>query len=94
MKTTSAELRELRISSARFESQANDAVITIDTYKDQIAELQRDMDLQKNQNDQLKAAQTREKEVEKEKRKQEMLAEMMSKIDFVSRVSVLPRAMS
>ncbi|WVQ78249.1 hypothetical protein IAT38_000333 [Cryptococcus sp. DSM 104549] len=81
-KTMSTELNELRISSARLESESKDATITLDSYKEKIAELQKDIDDQKAQIEDLKHAQTREKEEEKEKRKQEMLSEMMSKIDM------------
>ena len=82
----SAELNELRISSGRHESEAKDATITLDTYKDRVVELQKDIDDQKFHIAELRTAQTREKEEEKEKRKQEMLGEMMSKIDMVSPV--------
>lgn len=82
----SAELNELRISSGRHESEAKDATITLDTYKDRVVELQKDIDDQKFHIAELRTAQTREKEEEKEKRKQEMLSEMMSKIDMVSPV--------
>lgn len=80
----SAELNDLRISAARLEHEAEDATITLDTYKDRVNELQRDMDEQKIQIDALRITQTREKEEEKERRKQEMLSEMMSKIDMAS----------
>ena len=79
----STELNDLRITSARLESEGKDATITLDTYKDKINELQRDIDEQKAKIEDLKKTQTREKEEEKEKRKQEMLSEMMSKIDMV-----------
>ena len=80
----SSQLNELRISSARLESEAKDATITLDTYKEKVAELQRDIEDQRAKIEDLKKTQTREKEEEKEKRKQEMLNEMMSKIDMVS----------
>ena len=80
----SSQLNELRISSARLESEAKDAAITLDTYKEKVAELQRDIEDQRAKIEDLKKTQTREKEEEKEKRKQEMLNEMMSKIDMVS----------
>lgn len=78
----SSELNELRISSARLESEAKDATITLDSYKEKIVELQKDIEDQKAEIKNLKHSQTREKEEEKEKRKQEMLNEMMSKIDL------------
>lgn len=78
----SFELNELRISSARLESEAKDATITLDSYKEKIAELQKDIEDQKTEIENLKHTQIREKEEEKEKRKQEMLNEMMSKIDL------------
>ena len=78
----STELNELRISSARFESEARDASITLDTYKDKVAELQRDIEEQMAKIEDLKKTQSREKEEEKEKKKQEMLNDMMSKIDL------------
>ncbi|TYJ55330.1 hypothetical protein B9479_003944 [Cryptococcus floricola] len=81
-KTMSGELNELRISSARLESESKDATITLDSYKEKIAELQKDIEDQKAQIEDLKHAQTREKEEEKEKRKHEMLSDMMSKIDM------------
>ncbi|WWD15711.1 hypothetical protein CI109_100133 [Kwoniella shandongensis] len=81
-KTMSTELNELRISAARLESEAKDAGITLDSYKEKMSELQKDIDEQKVQIEELKKVQTREKEEEKEKRKQEMLSEMMSKIDM------------
>ena len=80
------ELSELRLSAGRFESEANDAQITLETYKDKLNELQKDMEEQKAHMEELKKTQAREKEEEKEKRKQEMLNDMMSKIDMVSRV--------
>jgi kinesin family protein 5 len=80
----SSQLNELRISSARLESEAKDASITLDTYKEKVSELQRDIDEQRQRIEDLKKTQTREKEEEKEKRKQEMLNDMMSKIDMVS----------
>ncbi|WVR04991.1 hypothetical protein IAU60_002003 [Kwoniella sp. DSM 27419] len=81
-KTMSTELNDLRILSARLESDTKDASIVLDTYKEKIADLQRDIDAQKGQIAELTAVQSREKEEEKEKRKQEMLNEMMSKIDM------------
>lgn len=80
----SSELNELRITAGRLESENKDATITLDTYKDKMNELQRDIDDHKARIEDLKKTQTREKEEEKEKRKQEMLNEMMSKIDMVS----------
>lgn len=79
----STELNDLRIAAGRLESENKDATITLDTYKDKMNELQRDIDDHKARIDDLKKIQTREKEEEKEKRKQEMLNEMMSKIDMV-----------
>ncbi len=79
----SAELNDLRMSSARLDSEAKDATITLDAYKDRVSELQKDMDEQKTHIDALRTAQGREKEEEKERRKQEMLSEMMSKMDMV-----------
>ncbi|OCF35334.1 kinesin [Kwoniella heveanensis BCC8398] len=81
-KGMSAELNDLRILSARLESESKDAAITLDSYKEKIVELQKDIEEQKNQIEELKKVQTREKEEEKEKRKAEMLNEMMSKIDM------------
>ena len=80
----SGELSELRIASARFESDSKDASITLDTYKDKVTELQRDIEEQRAKLEEMKKFQSREKEEEKEKRKQDMLSEMMSKIDMVS----------
>lgn len=79
-----AELGELRIASARFETEAKDGAIVLDTYKDKVAELQRDLEEQRVEIDALKHAQVREKDEEKEKRKAEMLQDMLSKIDIVS----------
>lgn len=79
----SGELSELRITTARMESDAKDATISLESYKDRVAELQRDMAEQKVMMDELKKNQSREKEEEKEKRKQEMLADMLSKVDIV-----------
>lgn len=86
----SIELSELRISAGRLESEARDAQITLDAYKDKINELQRDIEDQKLQIADLKKQQTREKEEEKEQRKQEMLNDMMSKIDMVGLASSIP----
>ncbi|ORY21594.1 P-loop containing nucleoside triphosphate hydrolase protein [Naematelia encephala] len=83
-KNMSTELNELRISAGRLVADAKDASINLDSYKDKVAELQRDIEEQRAQIEDLKKAQTREKEEEKEKRKQELLSEMMSKIDMVS----------
>jgi len=82
-KAMSAEVNELRISAARLKSESKDATITLDSWKDRVIELQRDIDEQKTLIDQLKTAQSREKEEEKEKRKQEMLSDMLSKIGMV-----------
>ncbi|WVW83416.1 hypothetical protein I302_105436 [Kwoniella bestiolae CBS 10118] len=81
-KTMSTELNDLRILSARLESESKDASITLDNYKEKVSELQKDIEEQKNQIEELKKVQSREKEEEKEKRKQEMLNEMMSRIDM------------
>lgn len=81
-KGMSHELSELRIASARFESESKDASITLDTYKEKVADLQRDIDEHKAQIEELKNLQSSAKEEEKEKRKQEMLNEMMAKIDI------------
>jgi TolA-binding protein len=80
----SAELSALRIATGRLEGEIKDAQIQLDTYKDRIAELQKDIEDHKTQIEELKHAQAREKEEEKEKRKQEMLNDMMSRIDMVS----------
>ena len=80
----SSELNELRISAARLESDAKDASITLDSYKDKVSELQRDIEEQRGKVEEMKKSHSREKEEEKEKRKQEMLNDMMSKIDMVS----------
>lgn len=80
----SAELNALRISSGRLEGEMKDSQILLDTYKDRIAELQKDIEDHKTHIEELKHAQAREKEEEKEKRKQEMLNDMMSRIDMVS----------
>ena len=80
----STELNEFRINSARLETESKDASITLDTYKEKVNELQRDIEEQKEKIENLKKMQSKEKEEEKEKRKQEMLSEMMSKIDLVS----------
>ena len=82
----SSELNELRISSARLESEARDATITLDIFKDRVVELQKDIDDQNMHILQFKTVQIKEKEEEKQKRKQEMLNEMLSKIDLVRRV--------
>ncbi|WWC85238.1 uncharacterized protein L201_000100 [Kwoniella dendrophila CBS 6074] len=81
-KTMATELNDLRILSARLESESKDATITLDNYKEKVLDLQKDIEEQKNQIEELKKVQTKEKEEEKEKRKQEMLNEMMSKIDM------------
>lgn len=78
-----AELGELRIASARFETEAKDGAIVLDTYKDKVAELQRDLEEQRAEIDALKHSHARDKEDEKEKRKAEMLQDMLSKIDIV-----------
>ena len=79
----SSELNELRISAARLESDAKDASITLDTFKDKVSELQNEIEEQRGRVENMKKSQSREKEEEKEKRKQEMLNDMMSKIDMV-----------
>nr|XP_019002357.1 kinesin [Kwoniella mangroviensis CBS 8507]OCF65818.1 kinesin [Kwoniella mangroviensis CBS 8507] len=81
-KTMSTELNDLRILSARLESESKDASITLDNYKEKVAELQKDIEEQKTQIEELKKVQSKEKEEEKEKRKREMLNEMMSRIDM------------
>jgi len=80
----STELNTLRVSAGRLEAESKDVQILVDSYKERIAELQKDIEDHKTQIQELKHAQAREKEEEKEKRKQEMLNDMMSKIDMVS----------
>jgi kinesin family protein 5 len=80
----SAELSALRIASARLESDAKDATITLEATRERVAELQRDLEEQSGHVQDLRKRESREKEEEKEKRKQEMLSEMMAKIDMVS----------
>lgn len=77
------ELSELRISSGRADAEHKDAQVALDSYKERMADLQRDIEDHKSQIEQLKHAQAKEKEEEKEKRKQEMLNDMMSRIDTV-----------
>ncbi|ORX39658.1 putative kinesin [Kockovaella imperatae] len=81
-KSMSSELSELRISAARLEADAKDATITLDSYKEKVAELQKDIEEQRAKVEEMKKSHSREKEEEKEKRKQEMLNDMMSKIDM------------
>ena len=71
IKSTSAELSELRLSTSRLESESRDAQITLDTYKDRIMELQKDIDEHKIQIEDLKKQQTREKEEEKARKRKE-----------------------
>jgi kinesin family protein 5 len=80
----STELNTLRVSAGRLEDEAKDIQILVDSYKERIAELQKDIEDHKTQIEELKHAQAREKEEEKEKRKQEMLNDMMSRIDMVN----------
>ena len=86
----STELNGLRISAARLESDSKDASITLDTYKDKVSELQKDIEEQRARVEDMKKSHSREKEEEKEKRKQEMLSDMMSKIDMVGHFSFTP----
>jgi hypothetical protein len=83
-KAMSTELSSLRITSSRLESDSKDAAIALDSTREKVAELQKDMEEQNARIEELKRRESREKEEEKEKRKQEMLSEMMSKIDMVS----------
>lgn len=80
----SSELAELRILSGRLESEAKDAHINVDTYKDKVNDLQRDIEEQQAMIEELRKAERKEKEEEKERRKEIMLSEMMAKIDMVS----------
>lgn len=79
----SAELSELRILTGRLEAESKDASINLEQYKDRIAELQRDIEEQKTQVDDLRKIEKREKEEERERRKEAMLEEMMAKVDMV-----------
>ncbi|BEI85414.1 hypothetical protein CcaverHIS002_0508150 [Cutaneotrichosporon cavernicola] len=81
-KTSTADASELRILNARLETEIKDQTISLDTFKDQVADLKREIDEQKAEIEERKKVQSREKEEEKEKRKQEMLNEMMAKIDM------------
>lgn len=81
-KTATGDASELRIFNARLETEIKDQTISIDTFKDQIADLKREIEEQKVEIEERKKVQSREKEEEKEKRKQEMLSEMMAKIDM------------
>ena len=83
----SSELNTLRVSAGRLEAESKDVQILVDSYKERISELQKDIEDHKTQIEELKHAQAKEKEEEKEKRKQEMLNDMMSRIDMVSFVS-------
>jgi kinesin family protein 5 len=80
----SSELNTLRVSAGRLEAESKDVQILVDSYKERISELQKDIEDHKTQIEELKQAQAKEKEEEKEKRKQEMLNDMMSRIDMVS----------
>ena len=80
----SSELNTLRVSAGRLEAESKDVQILVDSYKERITELQKDIEDHKTQIEELKHAQANEKEEEKEKRKQEMLNDMMSRIDMVS----------
>lgn len=80
----SSELNTLRVSAGRLEAESKDVQILVDSYKERISELQKDIEDHKTQIEELKHAQAKEKEEEKEKRKQEMLNDMMSRIDMVS----------
>ncbi|BEJ16265.1 hypothetical protein CspHIS471_0508700 [Cutaneotrichosporon sp. HIS471] len=81
-KTSTTDASELRILNARLETEIKDQTISLDTFKDQVADLKREIDEQKAEIEERKKVQSREKEEEKEKRKQEMLNEMMAKIDM------------
>jgi kinesin family protein 5 len=81
-KSSTADASELRILNARLETEIKDQTISLDTFKDQVADLKREIDEQKAEIEERKKIQSREKEEEKEKRKQEMLNEMMAKIDM------------
>ena len=80
----SSELNTLRVSAGRLEAESKDVQILVDSYKERISELQKDIEDHKTQIEELKHAQAKEKEEEREKRKQEMLNDMMSRIDMVS----------
>ena len=83
-KGMSHELSELRIASARFESESKDASITLDTYKEKVADLQRDIDEHKAQIEELKNLQSSAKEEEKEKvNKMRGLSEAVKQLDGV-----------
>lgn len=83
------ELGELRVSVGRSEAEFKDAQISLDSYKERVNDLQRDIEERRAQIEDLKRAQAREKEEEKDKRKQEMLNDMMSRIDMVSLLGVM-----
>jgi kinesin family protein 5 len=85
----SSELNTLRVSAGRLEAESKDVQILVDSYKERISELQKDIEDHKTQIEELKHAQAKEKEEEKEKRKQEMLNDMMSRIDMVSSFDTL-----
>jgi kinesin family protein 5 len=85
----SSELNTLRVSAGRLEAESKDVQILVDSYKERISELQKDIEDHKTQIEELKHAQAKEKEEEKEKRKQEMLNDMMSRIDMVSSFETL-----
>ncbi len=72
------------MSQTRLESEARETAAALDGEKDRAAQLERSLDVQRMQLEGLKNAQAVAVADDREKRKAEMLAEMMSKIDKVN----------
>jgi kinesin family protein 5 len=74
---------ELRFSQSRLEAEAHETAATLESERDRAAALEKELDLQRMQLEELKQAQAVAVADDREKRKAEMLADMMAKIDTV-----------
>lgn len=72
------------MSQTRLESEAQETAAALDNEKDRAGQLEKSLDTQRLQLEELQQAQAVAVADDREKRKTEMLAEMMAKIDTVS----------
>ena len=78
-----AELSELRITAVRAEVDTRDQNVMMDSLRVRLADVERERDELRKDRDAGQKVSAKEREDEKEKRKQEMIADMMAKIDLV-----------
>jgi hypothetical protein len=81
----SLEVTDLRLSQRRLEEELRENGLALETAKDRELELGKDLDSTKVKLEQLKIDQAAAVSEDRDKRKADMLSDMMAKIDTVSR---------